>query len=1066
MNALLARIMDALPLVERPDRALLARLTRWFTGTRVLLVVTVWIAMAEVDRLIADTATETGRSGSASSLQGLDPQLGWENWGIWLGLDEGICSQVRILLAIYVCLDVLFAVLYISLLSRFFGSRKVAKLAIGTVILGELLEVATQLVGNYALGLDEQPGLALMTELAWLAVLATFLKWAGLATLAASVFVYARLRLRVSRNVGRAWNALFFHRLAFAAVLLIGALALLPIAGVNDQMPDTQRAWLNLGPGKFLITSWAALLVSFGLFYLGRRRSELAWSLYAGEQQVPDNAPRYWMWMIPQVLLVLGIGAVLLGGGHTVPVDWRTGVAMGLPLLVALVSIWMEYRGDSVAPLPPRPTSRQRAVDAWRCGDVLAMVFLAFSGMALVRSFTAPIALGIAGSLRWDAGQQWVAGLYLTFGVALAGLVFGAGALLCRATWGKFLDPREVAGSATIRISLVLLALFAIIVSAFAFLPVWTSTAAGVAGTAVLAVGSWAMVIGLATVALQRQRPPRIFEALGLRAAPVMTLIAIVLAVGSFGGGNPALHQIRDLESVQDPSVLATRPGVAKAFKDWLDRSAACGRNLARDVAPGPSAGAAAIRVRPMVLVAAEGGGIRAASWTVQAFDKLAETGGCGGDVVMASSGISGGSVGLTLSHLYGASGAVERMEALSGPNPLAAAVSGAIVGDVIASGTGLLIPTQVGAPTGGAAPRVWNDRAGLMESLWEVSAPKLAEAFDATTAGPTGALLLNSTDAGSNCRVVISQLDLPGKAAPGSNAGFQCSGAQGFPLTVDLLDRQTDCPLALRWSSAALLSARFPIISPAGRDPVRLDEAGKPTNCQGGANFQLIDGGYSEGSGLGTISDLWPALQKEVLGHNACVTAALAVVNLPAPGNAPPCPGIEATADLVAPVFVFLQNSPGADLVGRPPKAAGELAVPLVGLGARKLQSATRSWIQRLEEAGNVCPVPAVETPGEENPAGASAKLCAEATESVSTALGGQSVVVVAPNSVPALGAPLGWSLSALSQDQLEHAMTTEAGSRPDPNADVTADQGQQQPFDLLLDYLEKGKATGAVSQ
>jgi hypothetical protein len=1058
MNSPLAWFQGLIPpsSVDRAGRAQHARLTQWRTGTVAALAVTVWIAMAEVDRLIADSATADGRTGSANSLQGLDLGLGQENWQIWLALEPGIRGQVRLLLTIYTCLDVLFAVVYISLLSSFFGSRKVARIAIGTVILGELLEMVTQFVGQHALSMNEQPALL------WVAIMGTLLKWAGLATLAASVFVYARLRLRVSRNVSRAWNALFFHRLAFVAVLLIGALALLPIAGVNDQMPDTQRAWLNLGPGKFLITSLAALLVSFGLFYLGRRRSELAWSLYAGEQQVPHDAPRYWMWMIPQGLLVLGIGVVLLGGGLTVPLDWRTGVAMGLPLLVAYVSIWMESRGGSVAPIRPRPTSRQRAVDAWRCGDVLAMVFLAVSGMALVRSFTAPIALGIAGSLRWDAGQPALAVFYLSFGVATAVVAFGAGAVLCRATWGGFMDPREVAGSATRRMSLLLLVIFAIPVASFAFLPVWTSTAAGVAGTAVLAVGSWAMVIGLATVALQRQRAPRVFEAMGLRAAPVMTLIAIVLAVGSFSGGNPALHQIRELQAGQDPATPIERPGVAKAFQDWLGRSNGCGQQAVL----GSAAGAAGLRVRPMVLVAAEGGGIRATSWTVRAFEELAGAGTCGGDAVLASSGISGGSVGLALSRLYGADGAVASMEALAGPSPLAAAVAGAVVGDVIASGTSLLIPSTVQAPGGGTTPRAWNDRAGLMESLWEFSAPKLAGPFDTATAGPTGALLLNSTDAGSNCRVVISQLDLPGNAAPGSNAGFQCSGTQGFPVTVDLLDRQAACPLALRWSSAALLSARFPIISPAGRDAVRLDDAGKPTNCQGGANFQLIDGGYSEGSGLGTISDLWPALQKEVLGHNACVTAALAVVKLPFPGNKPPCPNIAATADLVAPVFVFLQNSPGADLVGAPPKAAGELEVPLVGLNAGKLQSATRSWIQRLEQAVNVCPAPDQETPGGGNPAVAAAKLCAEATGSVSTALGGRSVVVVAPNSVPALGAPLGWSLSALSQVQLEHAMADEAGSRPNTKAGVTADQGQQQPFDLLLDYLEQGAATGAIHQ
>jgi hypothetical protein len=324
-----------------------------------------------------------------------------------------------------------------------------------------------------------------------------------------------------------------------------------------------------------------------------------------------------------------------------------------------------------------------------------------------------------------------------------------------------------------------------------------------------------------------------------------------------------------------------------------------------------------------------------------------------------------------------------------------------------------------------------------LVESLWEESAGMLASPFDDTIAGPTGALLLNSTDTGSGCRVVFSQLDLPGvgKTQPaGPASGLSCIARQGFPLSVDLLDQQAQCPLQLRWSTAAMLSARFPIISPAGRAPAVVANAKGDTDCQMQSGFQLIDGGYSEGSALGTLNDLWPTLQEQLLNHNSCV---LAIAARPAgeelPGN-DPCSTIDAKNELVIPVVLFLQNSPGADIVARPPQVAPELLVPLIGSGAKDLQIGSAAWLQRLDAEANVCP------------GTAAANACVAATAGVRKALGNSSVVVVAPNSVPALAAPLGWSLSNMSQQQLETAMNEEAN---------TSDAGAMQPFAKLLAYL-----------
>lgn len=1026
MNSLLAWLQQLFsPPAAGAGAALLGRLTRWRNGTLASLALAVWIAMAEVDRLIADSATSLGASASASSLQAIDPRLGQENWGLWKSLPENIRNQVCTLLGIYSGLDAIFALLYITLLYTFFSAKFLPRLAVGAVAAGELTELILQAQGIVQLQAGTLPSFVVA------AMMASGAKWLGLAVLLLFVLLSPELRTAVASRLRRTWRALFFHRISVAVIVLIASLALLPIPGVNDQMPDTQRAWVDTGSGKFLVTSLAAMLVSAGLFYLGRRRSELAWSLYFAGPNVPNQPPKYWIWAGPPLLLGLATAFVASTRGLIVPLGWQTLLAAGIPVFVALLSLGLATWGGPGTPTAPKPVDPVRAADAWRCGDVLAFILLVVSGTALVRAFTAPLALGAAGALEFDGTLGASIGYFIA-GLMIVGFAFPAGVFVVWLLWDGALNPRVVAGFLTQVVTVVLGLAFAVVGFSFAVNPVGASSFAGVPGTALLTVGSWAMVIGLSVVALQRQQPLRLFKRMGLRANPVVTMLAVVLAVGSLNGGNPVLHHVRELEVSQDIAAgLTARPDVATAFGAWLKRSAGCG-------VAGPVSGAGGHGVRPMILVAAEGGGIRAASWTTRALEKLAAIGACGGNSVMLSSGVSGGSLGLTLSRLYGPQ-AVETMELVAKPGPLEAAVAGAIVGDVVGSGTGLMIPTTFTDPATGKELMAWNDRASLVESLWEQSAGKLADPFQTTAAGPTGALLLNSTDAGTGCRVIISQLDLPStgptQAANPAN-GVSCRAANGVPASVDLFDQQSQCPLFLRWSTATLLSGRFPIISPAGRAPtVAVNPAGSPS-CQIKTAFQLIDGGYAEGSALGTLNDVWPALRGEVLRHNTCVLAAAALPSGQSLPASDACAGSDAKGDMVVPVFLFLQNSPGADIVGRPPKAAGELAVPLVGLKASKLQSGSAAWIQRLEETANVCPL---STPDSE---------CMQAASSLTSALGNRSVVVVAPNSVPALAAPLGWSLSGMSQNQLAQAMDAEALLAPDGCG--------RQDFAKLLSYME----------
>jgi hypothetical protein len=109
-----------------------------------------------------------------------------------------------------------------------------------------------------------------------------------------------------------------------------------------------------------------------------------------------------------------------------------------------------------------------------------------------------------------------------------------------------------------------------------------------------------------------------------------------------------------------------------------------------------------------MVLVAASGGGLRAAWWTVKALEKLAATP-CGQHSVFAASGVSGGSVGLAIMDTTPHPDA--GLASIAGPDGLAAAIDGMLLRDTIDALTGLDF-TAADMPAGQRFP----DRAALLE--------------------------------------------------------------------------------------------------------------------------------------------------------------------------------------------------------------------------------------------------------------------------------------------------------------------------------------------------------------
>jgi len=270
------------------------------------------------------------------------------------------------------------------------------------------------------------------------------------------------------------------------------------------------------------------------------------------------------------------------------------------------------------------------------------------------------------------------------------------------------------------------------------------------------------------------------------------------------------------------------------------------------------------------------------------------------------------------------------------------------------------------------------------METYWESRIPSLAQLYDSKATGPGGVLVLNSAAAGSGCRVLVSQVELKTDlAASPESAG--CSGLLNQPpASLDLQDLYGTCQNRMTWATAAMVSARFPTVTPGGRIET----------CMNHPDLQLIDGGYAEASALGTLSDIASPLLEVVRQHNAKV-----------PAGGP----------YVVPVVLFLEDEARTDIVHPTEQLSNELFVPLAGRHAKAVLASSGTWLQRLATSiDNPCP---------SNDAGG----CRAAVQAVHSAVP-NGVAIATPATEPSVEAPLGWTLSQDSISRLKSALDKQA--------------------------------------
>lgn len=462
----------------------------------------------------------------------------------------------------------------------------------------------------------------------------------------------------------------------------------------------------------------------------------------------------------------------------------------------------------------------------------------------------------------------------------------------------------------------------------------------------------------------QARAPVPVLARLGARRQPVLLVLVLWLVLSSALGPG-GYHDARTDLATQGGAPRLTLDG---AWRDWRARNPAA--------RPEDDGGRRAI---PMVFVAASGGGIRAAYWTASSLAKTIDAAG-GADRLFVLSGASGGSVGSAFyaTHLRtGRSGPAWPAETLGDEDHVAPTWSWMLYGDLPQA----FLHVDLGPDRAEVLERSWeqgwsNTRdasVGRIARLWREGPPSsgdLADGFRTTSPGRP-LLLLNATSVREGCRLNVSVLD----ADVGRDRTVeQCLALRGFELgsapeplesplagtedLVDLLCDQQD----LRISTAAHLSSRFPYVSPSGRVP-RCGHEDRGSYA--------VDGGYFDNTGASAIVELWRALEDRVEAFNRTSRFAC-----------------------VVPVLLQLDNSYETAVPPGPVKAPGELTVPprtaaaVLGIG-----------------------------PGRESSAKQAAALAFGRRRFAPV----QRYARLYPRAHPGTSAPLGWTLSETSMEDLD---------------------------------------------
>jgi hypothetical protein len=458
----------------------------------------------------------------------------------------------------------------------------------------------------------------------------------------------------------------------------------------------------------------------------------------------------------------------------------------------------------------------------------------------------------------------------------------------------------------------------------------------------------------------------------------------------------------------------------------------------------------------PLVLVAAPGGGIRAAYWTAAALDKVFAASGasrnCAARRLFLISGVSGGSVGATIwaaAQGRGSTGASQVRE-IAEDRALAAVTAGLLLRDINQPFTGIA--------------RRWRSRASLLEDGWAASTSALRVADSSSppdvpgssavedptrvqssqllsfndVGGPrdaswTPVLVLNASSVADGCRVLIANV---GEGLVADERGACLAG----PLTQNPAGTVTAAvtPLSdlhfrpgkhegpcgggragVAAATAALISARFPWVTPSGALYRCRAGDGKGTapDVEVERITYAVDGGYQDNSGLLTLIQLRRAIE-----------ALLAKREQANANGEQPAP----LPFRVVPWLLVVDNHYRSVAEGADKRRPMELFVPLGALMSNRIvDAAALEQMAAVEMKGR-----AAECDGKGAAEQATQKTGAtpDPKQRVPTV---DCVVLVAPRRRPSIAAPLGWVLSEATLNDLDRqldAQLSDEGIKSNP--------------------------------
>jgi hypothetical protein len=841
----------------------------------------------------------------------------------------------------------------------------------------------------------------------WPAAVASIAKWVFF-TLAAIPALIAALTSIGTGDARRWFDAFVTVR---AQVLFAGLLAGGLLFDPTGQVGDAILRWLD--------DPWHAVAAIAGMAWFSVVSFAVAWHLFGWPRPasaagtappLPGEVARVsvrW-WLLLGAMAAAAIAAAVAGLYFSEKADAGEGLYAFAIVIGGVVLFSIPVRELESADPPTVAFARSLLA------PIIAVIPLVVLGLAIVRS-----ALPAAA-----ATGEWGAIALVGMGLALQGVTVAVFIALrrraARKHWGNVFDPAQ----RRVRLGLTLLVLaltcvgsVVVVVELFRlefddFVDVTRALGAiGVLAVFLSIVGLLAFLLALASEAL---RPAPVFALLRLRRTPVFVLLLLWAALATPIDKDGAFHDAR-----LRPSTAAWTPQTASgAIERWLGRIQTW-RGERRAV--------------PLVLVAAEGGGIRAAYWTALVLRCIAEERIPCEDVDrarpphaawFAMSGVSGGSLGL-------ATYAAHRISVLEGnsmvegkPVDWLATLEADTLSPTLAWALFVDVPVSFVRKDGGT------DRAEVLERAWEGAWPQalspLEQGFLRTGARPSiPFLLLNGTKVQDGCRFNNSILDLGVEGEPSRAPSerrlvddclalrlFERDTAERFSVeaadreawtlgaTEDLVDYvcvDKDRRQDVRLSTAALLSARFPLISPSGRIVRCVTDRGTGRdNDDGGDEDQerainVVDGGYFDTSASSTALELWAAVSERVHAFNRTREK-----------SGQPC---------VVPMLLQVDNH-YADVRGQPTSRPAEMDVPLrtlrTGRTSREAQARQLAALLFSRSLPAVKRVFVREKDGSGN----------------ETTLEVERFAHVYPRAHPGTAAPLGWTLSEAARADLRREL------------------------------------------